>query len=149
MNLNKVYLIGRVAGDIELLNTPTGKKVCRFSLATSRNWKGANGEKKEETNFHNVVLWEKLAEIVSTYSAKGSLLMVEGRIQNRSYDDKEGKKRYVTEIIGENIQLGPKSSNASNSSAPKEGVKKQKEEEVEEELPVIDEEEIDIKDIPF
>ena len=147
MNLNKVYLIGRVAGDIELLNTQSGKKVCRFSLATSRNWKGAGGEKKEETNFHNIVLWEKLAEIVSTYAAKGSLLMIEGRIQNRSYEDKEGKKRYITEIIGENIQLGPKSSNTSSPS--KEGVKKQKTEEVEEELPVIDEEEIDIKDIPF
>lgn len=145
MNLNKVYLIGRVAGDIELLNTQSGKKVCRFSIATSRNWKGADGEKKEETNFHNIVLWEKLAEIVSKYAAKGSLLMVEGRIQNRSYDDKEGKKRYITEIIGENIQLGPKSSNPSGFTPSKSKPK----EEVEEELPVIDEEEIDIKDIPF
>ncbi len=147
MNLNKVFLIGRVAGDVELLSTQSGKKVCRLSLATSRIWKGQGGEKKEETNFHNIVLWERLAEIASSYAAKGSLLMVEGRLQNRSYEDKEGKKRYVTEIIAENIQLGPKSSNSGT--APKQDNKSKKQEEVDEELPVIDEDEIDIKDIPF
>lgn len=146
MNLNKIFLIGRVAGDVELLSTQSGKKVCRLSLATSRIWKGQNGDKKEETNFHNIVLWERLAEIASSYATKGSLLMVEGRLQNRSYEDKEGKKRYVTEIIAESIQLGPKS--ASNA-APKQESKQKKQEEVDEELPVIDEDEIDIKDIPF
>jgi len=144
MNLNKVFLIGRVASDIELLSTQSGKKVCKLSLATSRNWKGQGGEKKEETNFHNIVLWERLAEIVSQYSAKGSILLVEGRIENRSWEDKEGKKRYTTEIIGENIQLGPKAAGNSNPTKPK-----KQEEAEEEELPVIDEDEIDIKDIPF
>lgn len=144
MNLNKVFLIGRVASDIELLSTQTGKKVCKISLATNRTWKAQGGEKKEETNFHNIILWEKLAEIVSQYSAKGSILLVEGRIENRSWEDKDKKKRYTTEIIAENIQLGPKSS---GNTAPANKAKKQ--EEVEEELPVIDEDEIDIKDIPF
>lgn len=142
MNLNKVFLIGRIASDIELLTTQSGKKVCRISLATNRIWKGQDGSKREETNFHNIVLWERLAEIVNNYLSKGSILLVEGRIQNRSWEDKEGKKRYTTEIIAENIQLGPKS-NAEGAN------KTQKKEEVDEELPVIDEDEIDIKDIPF
>lgn len=143
MNLNKVILIGRVAADPELLSTQSGKKVCKFPLATSRIWKGANGEKKEETNFHNIILWERLAEIANNYAPKGSLLMIEGRIQNRSWEDKEGKKRYTTEIIAENIQLGPKSNSTNTENKPK------KEEKKEEELPVIDKDEIDIKDIPF
>lgn len=145
MNLNKVILVGRVAGDPELLTTQTGKKVCKLSIATNRVWKGQNGEKREETNFHNIVLWERLAEIASSYATKGSLLMVEGRLQNRSYEDKEGKKRYITEIIGESIQLGPKSGSGGGTTPKQED----KQEKVDEELPVIDEDEIDIKDIPF
>ena len=142
MNLNKVFLIGRIASDIEMLTTQSGKKVCRISLATNRVWKGQDGSKREETNFHNIVLWERLAEIVNNYLSKGSILLVEGRIQNRSWEDKEGKKRYTTEIIAESIQLGPKP-NAEGAN------KAQKQEKVDAELPVIDEDEIDIKDIPF
>ncbi|MDD4358696.1 MAG: single-stranded DNA-binding protein [Candidatus Pacebacteria bacterium] len=145
MNLNKVFLIGRVANVPEIQSTQSGRKVCKLSLATSRIWKGQDGSKKEETNFHNIILWERLAEIASSYATKGSLLLIEGRIQNRSWEDKEGKKRYTTEIIAENIQLGPKPNKAAGIS---DKPKKQKEE-IDEELPVIDEDEIDIKDIPF
>ncbi len=140
MNLNKVFLIGRVASDIELLTTQTGRKVCRISLATNRYWKGQDGSKREEATFHSVVLWERLADVVNSYSSKGSVLLIEGRIQNRSYEDKEGRKRYISEVIAENVQLGPRASSQ---------VPGKKTEEREEELPVIDEDEIDIKDIPF
>lgn len=145
MNLNKVFLIGRVANDPEILTTQSGRKVCRLSLATSRIWKDKTGDKKEETNFHSIVLWERLAEISSEYAKKGTLLMVEGRIQNRSWEDKEGKKRYTTEIIAENIQLGPKPSSQSGEKNPPKKMEEEKD------LPIIneDEDEIDIKDIPF
>jgi single-strand DNA-binding protein len=146
MNLNKVFLVGRVANVPEIQSTQTGRKVCKLSLATSRIWKGQDGSKKEETNFHNIILWERLAEVAGNYATKGALLLVEGRIQNRSWDDKEGKKRYITEIIAESIQLGPKSANSSGGVENK--PKKQKED-IDDELPVIDEDEIDIKDIPF
>ena len=85
-------------------------------------------------------MWERLADIVNSYSSKGSVLLIEGRIQNRSYEDKEGRKRYISEVIAENVQLGPRTSSQAPGKKP---------EEREEELPVIDEDEIDIKDIPF
>ncbi len=137
MNLNRVILVGRIASDVEMLTTQTGKKVCKIALATNRVFKGQDGSKREEATFHNIVLWERLAEIVHTYSKKGNVLLVEGRIQNRSYEDKEGNKRYISEVIAENIQLGPRQGQV------------EKKEKVDESLPVIDEDEIDIKDIPF
>ena len=137
MNLNRVILVGRIASDVEMLTTQTGKKVCKIALATNRVFKGQDGSKREEATFHNIVLWERLAEIVHTYSKKGHVLLVEGRIQNRSYEDKEGNKRYISEVIAENIQLGPRQGQV------------EKKEKVDESLPVIDEDEIDIKDIPF
>ncbi|MFA7142154.1 MAG: single-stranded DNA-binding protein, partial [Candidatus Paceibacterota bacterium] len=99
MNLNRVILVGRIASDVEMLTTQTGKKVCKIALATNRVFKGQDGSKREEATFHNIVLWERLAEIVHTYSKKGNVLLVEGRIQNRSYEDKEGRKRYISEVI--------------------------------------------------
>lgn len=137
MNLNRAILVGRIASDVEMLTTQTGKKVCKIALATNRVFKGQDGSKREEATFHNIVLWERLAEIVHTYSKKGNVLLVEGRIQNRSYEDKEGRKRYISEVIAENIQLGPRQGQV------------EKKEKVDESLPVIDEDEIDIKDIPF
>jgi single-strand DNA-binding protein len=151
MNLNKVFLIGRVASDIEMKTTASGQSVCTFSLATNRTWKDKGGEKKEESQFHRIVLWQRLAEIASQFLTKGSLVLIEGRIQNRSWEDKSGAKRYTTEIIGEAMQLGPRGSAApapqggkSFPSAPK------KEMEEDEDIPIIEDgDEIDVKDIPF
>lgn len=145
MNLNKVFLIGNIANDPEVTTTQSGKKVCSLSLATNRFWNTKEGERKQETQFHRIILWERLAEIVEQYTKKGSLLLVEGRIQNRSWEDKQGNKRFTTEIFAESIQLGPRVDN----STPTKSQPKKKEEEKEEELPVIDQDEIDIKDIPF
>ena len=146
MNLNKVFLIGRVATDIEMKTTPSGQSVCAFSLATNRTWKGKDGQKQEESQFHRIVLWQKLAEIASQFLTKGSLVLIEGRIQNRNWEDKNGVKRYTTEIIGETMQMGPRTGSsepAKNFSAPK----KQTEDE---DIPIIEDgDEIDVKDIPF
>lgn len=151
MNLNKVFLIGRVASDIEMKTTTSGQSVCTFSLATNRTWKSKGGEKKEESQFHRIVLWQRLAEIASQFLAKGSLVLIEGRIQNRSWEDKSGSKRYTTEIIGEAMQLGPR---GSGTTAPQEGKSfpssPKKEVEEDEDIPIIEDgDEIDVKDIPF
>lgn len=141
MNLNKVFLIGRIASDIEMKSTPSGQSVSTFSLATSRKWKDKSGQLQEDSQFHRVVLWARLAEIASQFLSKGSLIMIEGRIQNRSWEDKNGIKRYTTEIIGESMQMGPK---GQGTDAPKQKEKQ------DDDIPVIEDgDEIDIKDIPF
>lgn len=143
MNLNKVFLIGRIATDIEMKSIPSGQSVCTFSLATSRKWKDKNGQPQEDSQFHRVVLWSRLAEIASQFLSKGSLAMIEGRIQNRSWEDKNGIKRYTTEIVGESLQMGPRGQ-TQQSEAPK------KQEKQDDNVPVIEDKgEIDIKDIPF
>lgn len=144
MYLNKVILVGRVASDPESRTTSSGQNVCSFRIATNRVYKTASGERKEEAQFHNIVLWGKQAETASQFVKKGSMLLIEGRIQNRSWEDNSGNKRYITEIIGERIQLGPKSGGGQES---QQGFKK--EDNQEENIPVIEEGEIDVKDIPF
>lgn len=116
--LNKVMLIGRLGGDPELRYTPDGTAVAKFSIATSDEWKDKNtGEKKERTEWHRVVAWRKLGEICGEYLAKGKQVYVEGRIQTRSWEDKDGNKRYTTEIVASDIQfLGTKDSNVSGES---------------------------------
>lgn len=110
MNLNKVILVGRLTRDPELRSTPSGAQVCSFGLATNRVWTNrASNEKGRETEFHNIVLWRRLAEIASQYLRKGSLVLIEGRLQTRSWDDQSGNKRQKTEIIAESMQLAPKS----------------------------------------
>ena len=116
--LNKVMLIGRLGSDPELRYTPDGTAVANFSIATSEEWKDKNtGEKKERTEWHRVVAWRRLGEICGEYLAKGKQIYVEGRIQTRSWEDKDGNKRYTTEIVASDIQfLGAKdSSNAGGS----------------------------------
>lgn len=108
MNLNKAQLIGNVTRDPEVKVTPTNQTVANFSVATTRKWK-QNGEPKEATEFHNLVAWGKLAEIIKQYVHKGDKLYVEGRLQTRSWDKPEGGKAYRTEIVVENmIMLGGK-----------------------------------------
>lgn len=99
-SVNKVILLGRLGKDPELKYTPSGQAVTKFSLATSDRWKDKNsGEFQERTEWHNIVCWSKLAETASQYLTKGSSVYLEGRIQTRSWDDKDGKKHYMTEVI--------------------------------------------------
>src|SRR3989338_1679589 len=111
MNLNKVILIGRLTADPDLRTTPSGTHVVSFSIATNRNWTDKDGNKKEETEFHNIVAWGRQADVVNQYSKKGALIMIEGRLQTRSWEDKEGQTRRTTEVIAERIQLGPRAFN--------------------------------------
>ncbi|MFA5080283.1 MAG: single-stranded DNA-binding protein [Candidatus Paceibacterota bacterium] len=153
--INKVILLGRLTNDPELRQTPSGAKVCTFSMATNRVYKDANGQKKEETTFHKVVAWNKAAEIINEYVLKGHLLYVEGRIENRSYE-KDGEKRYTSEVIAGEIKLMPNNRKEEVPTKTTRAVsqkveKKSKEEDFfDEDVPVIEDgDEIDIKDIPF
>ena len=101
--MTKAILIGRLTQDPELRTTPTGRNVCQFSVAVSRNFTNANGER--ESDFINCVVWDKQAENLVKYQKKGNQIAVEGRIQTRNYDDKDGKKVYVTEILASNISF--------------------------------------------
>jgi single-strand DNA-binding protein len=111
MNLNKIFLLGRLTADPILRTTTNGTQVATFSIATNRVWNDKLAGKKEETEFHNIVLWGRQAEIASRFLTKGGLVLIEGRMQTRSWEDKEGQKRRTTEIIGERMQLGPRSAN--------------------------------------
>src|SRR3989344_4853609 len=103
MNVNKVLIVGRMASDPEVRSTPTGQQVANFSIATNRVWKDRQtGKKQEQTEFHRVVAWGGTADIASRYLKKGQLVHVEGRLQTRSWDSKDGSKRYTTEIVVEN-----------------------------------------------
>ncbi|HVV81617.1 MAG TPA: single-stranded DNA-binding protein [Kofleriaceae bacterium] len=103
--VNKVILIGHLGGDPELKYTPSGAAVCEFRLATSESWKDKNGQRQERTEWHRIVVWGKIAEICGKYLAKGRQVYLEGRIQTRSWDDKEGQKRYMTEIVATDVQF--------------------------------------------
>jgi len=105
MAVNKVILVGNVGKDPETRYLDENTPVCKFSLATSEVYKNRNGEKVEQTEWHNIVLWRGLAQVAEKYVKKGSQLYIEGRIRNRSYDDKDGIKRYITEIVGDNMQM--------------------------------------------
>jgi len=105
-SVNRAILIGRLGQDPELRYTPSGAPVVRFSLATSDNWSDkSSGEKKEKTQWHNVVAWSKLAEICGQYLSKGRQVYVDGRIEYREYTDKDGNKRKITEIIARDVSI--------------------------------------------
>lgn len=158
MNLNKVFLIGRLTADPQLRTTPGGQSVSGFSVATNRTWTNKQGERQEDVQFHNVVVWGRQAEIANQFLKKGSMVMIEGRLQNRSWQDKQGQNRTTTEIVCERIQLGPRAGGApaagggfprpegGRQSASSEGT-----DEIKEELPEISMDEGDIKpeSIPF
>jgi len=117
MNKNFVQLIGRVTKDPQLKSTQSGQSVCSFSLATNQVWKGANGEKKEKTDFHNIVFWGSRAEAIAKYVVKGQELLVEGRIETRKWEDQDKRTHYATEIIGQDFQFGQKPKGQENVSA--------------------------------
>lgn len=108
--INKVIIIGNLGGDPEVRYTPNGSAVANFNVATSESWKDKNtGEKKERTEWHRIVVWGKLGELCGEYLSKGRQVYLEGRLQTRSYEDKDGVKRYMTEIIATDVQfLGSK-----------------------------------------
>lgn len=103
--MNKVMLIGRVGRDPELRYTADGAPVATFGLATSKNYKDKSGEKQERTEWHNIVIWRKLAEVAAEHVKKGTLLSVEGEIQSREYDDREGVKHKVYEIVVRDLEI--------------------------------------------
>ncbi|MFG1500888.1 single-stranded DNA-binding protein [Halobacteriovorax sp. XZX-3] len=105
MSVNKVILVGRLGQDPELKYTPSGMAVCNFSLATGESWTDKNGQKQERTEWHRVVVWGKLAELCGQYLAKGRQAYLEGQLQTRSWEDKDGNKRYTTEINARTIQF--------------------------------------------
>lgn len=106
MNVNKAIIVGRLTRDPEIRTTPGGQSVASFSIATNNFWTDKGGTRQERTEFHNIVLWGRLAEIAGQYLTKGQECFVEGRLQTRKYTGKDGAERSVTEIVGENMQLG-------------------------------------------
>lgn len=171
MNFNKAFVLGNVTRDPETRALPSGQPVASFGLASNRFYTDPSGQKKQDAEFHNVVAFGKLADIVTRYVTKGSLVFIEGRIKTRNWQNQQGVKQYRTEIIAETLQLGPrgmgggsggggqKNSYQSPASAQGSG-------EAKEDIPVIEEsnmpppnfvtdetpknsEEININDIPF
>lgn len=111
MNLNKVILVGRLTKNPELRSTQSGISVATVGLATNRTFTTKSKEKQQQTEFHNLVFWGRLAEVANQYCTKGALLLVVGRIEKRNWNAKDGSKRSTTEIVVEEMQLGPKPQN--------------------------------------
>lgn len=184
MNLNRVIIIGRLAADPESRTTNTGQEVVSLRVATNRTWNNQAGQKQEQVEFHSITLWGRLAQIANQYLKKGGLIMIEGRLQTRNWTGQDNVKRYRTEIVAENIQLGPRSANSDGGSlyqnrsgndpwnsgnsqkfTSQSPVKTAAKVKVEEDIPVINEDEppvspiisdneieeaeVDLKDIPF
>jgi len=151
MNLNKAFLIGRLTRNPETKSLPSGQPVTSFGMATDRFYYDKNGGRQQKTEFHNIVIFGKLAEIAAQYLLKGSLVLIEGRIQNRTWKDPSGNQRNRTEVVAERMQLGPKSAKREITESPQRPEEIQKPEETPtEEIPIIEEnEEINVKDIPF
>jgi single-strand DNA-binding protein len=150
MYLNKAIVIGNLTRDPELRALPSGIKVCTFSLATNRVWKDKNGAKQESADYHNIVVFGRQAETVAQYMKKGNSMLVEGRMQTRSWDDKtSGEKKYRTEIVADRTQFGPKGTGtgpSGGSSSQASSAKASNEEMDSIEYP---EEDINPEDIPF
>lgn len=150
MDLNRVSIIGRLTRDPEVRSTPSGKSVASFSVATGRNWTDAAGQKQKETEFHNLVLWGKLAEIAGQYLRKGAKVFMEGRLKTREWTGQDGVKRYRTEIIVDNMIMldGPSHGGGSASTGSGPSSNNAPSYVNDEPSPVI-EEEIKVEDIPF
>lgn len=122
MYLNKVFLIGNLTKDPELKALPSGNKVASFGLATNRTYKDKDGNRQDSTEFHNIVVFGRTAETVSQYMKKGSQIYLEGRLQTRSWDGKDGEKKYRTEVVADTIQFGNRPTSGTTP-APKAGEK--------------------------
>ena len=150
MYLNKAILIGNLTRDPELKSLPSGVKVCSFSIATNRVWKDKNGARQEAADYHNVVVFGRQAETVAQYMKKGSSILVEGRMQTRSWEDKNsGEKKYRTEVIADRTQFGPKGGSGGGASSSNVGAGKSAPENQEVDSIEYPEEDINPEDIPF
>jgi single-strand DNA-binding protein len=166
MNVNKAIIVGRLTRDPEVRTTPSGQTVTNFSLATSTKWKGQDGQQNEKTEFHNIVAWGKRGEVIGQYVVKGQELFVEGRLETRSWDDKDtGKKMYRTEIILDNFEFGAKAGAGGGGNTNQNNYNNNKQQQntapaaaqpaqqQEEEIPTInlddEADEVKIEDVPF
>ena len=148
MNLNKVFIIGNLTRDPEMRALPSGISVTSFGVATNRVWKDKSGQKKEDVQFHNIVVFGKQAEIVKQYLTKGSSVLVEGRLQTRNWNAKDGTKHSKTEIIAERVQFGPRKGGGAPS-APTAIKEKENKPEALETIEYPEGEEVNPEDIPF
>lgn len=151
-------MIGRLTQDPELRSTPSGQSVATLRMATNRVWNDPSGNKKDATEFHTIVAWGRLGEIANQYLKKGGLVMIEGRIQTRTWTDQNNNKKYFTEVVAEGLQLGPRTASASAGNVISD-IKKDKDKD--DDIPIIDandpissgvgEDEVKIKeeDLPF
>ena len=114
MYLNKAFVFGNLTRDPELRSLPSGMNVCSFGVATNRVFKDRDGKKQEQTDFHNIVVFGRQADTVAQYLKKGSSVFVEGRMQTRSWEGKDGEKKYRTEIVADRVQFGPRSGGSSS-----------------------------------
>lgn len=147
-SLNKAQVIGNLTRDPEVRQIPSGQMVCTVGVATNRVWNNPQGEKQEQTEFHNIVCWGRLAEIAGQYLKKGTKVYFEGRLQTRSWDDESGKKNYRTEIVAENmIILSPKGEVSGQSFGG--GISDQNNYQDNSPTPVQDDEKISVEDLPF
>lgn len=146
---NKVILMGNLTRDVEMRTTSGGQSVANFSLAVSRSWRGQDGQQQEQTSFINCVAWGKVGEIIQQYVKKGNPLLVSGRLDQRSYDDKDGKKRQAVEVVVEDFNFvsggGRSDDNSDYSPATSSNNKKSQDVVVDD----IDDKPIDLSEIPF
>lgn len=141
-NLNKAMIIGNLTRDPDVRTTPSGVTVASFSVATNLTWKDKSGQQQERAEYHNVVAWRRLAEIAGQYLRKGGKVFIEGRLQTRSWDDKQGVKKYRTEIVAENLILLDRPGASSEAQAPAANESSQQ-------PPASNETTINVEDIPF
>ena len=151
MYINKAIIYGNLTREPEIKALPSGSQVCEFGVATNRVWKDKNGAKQESVDYHNIVVFGRQAEIVKQYMHKGSGIFLEGRIQTRSWDAKDGTKKYRTEIVADRIQFGPKSGSGGSYEQKDYSAKSKNDDNSKDESPAIEypEEEINSEDIPF
>ena len=145
MNFNKAVVVGNLTRDPEVRNLPSGQSVVSFSVATNRIWNDQDGNRQQAAEFHNIVAFGKLADICSSYLAKGRLVLIEGRLQTRSWQGQDGVKRYRTEIVADNMQMGPRTGLATDKEETEQKRPEQpsisRDEISQEEIPVIEAEE--------
>lgn len=144
MNVNKAIICGNLTRDPEARTLPSGDPVSSFGVATNRAWTDKDGQKQEQVEFHNVVAFGRLAEICNQYLAKGRLVFVEGRLQTRNWEGQDGAKRNRTEIVAENMQMGPRTGEPAVAGTGDSPVQKPKEKSKQK-----NNKEIKVEDIPF
>jgi single-strand DNA-binding protein len=146
MYLNKALIVGNLTEDPELKSLPSGTAVCNFSLATNRHYTDKDGNKQEDTDYHNIVVFGRQAETTAQYLSKGSMALIEGRIQTRSWEGDDGTMNYRTEIVANRVQFGPRS--GASGEVADSGQKKPPEN-ADQEIDYPDDEDITPEDIPF